>query len=144
VVAGSVESGGVADLAVADNQYLELMPEVPAAAGDDPLVVLFNFSTPNINVSQFSVSIENSADTINLQQRVSFFNYTTFMFEQIDVRTVTFNDTNYTITPSGTPQRFIQIPNGQALGEIRYEPVGPVLLYPWTVAIDRLVVNTMN
>ena len=143
-VSGAVSSGTVGDLESSDNQYLELQPEVPGNPVDEPIVALFTFFSPDIIVSEITFDYEGSGNTPNVDQTLSVFNNDTGMMEELDSREVTLADSDFRATPDGSAQRFVSFPSGLVLLEMKYEPTGLVLFYPWTIRIDELLINTLD
>ena len=135
---GTISAGSVADLANSDDQRLEIQPEAP----DVSIGAVFTIITPNSIPSTLSVTYEGAGDSFNLNQTMSLFNQNTGLFEMVDSRVVPLTEDSILISPTGDPQRFVQFGSGLILMDLQYEPTGPVLLFPWTIELDQLLINT--
>ncbi|MEM9413138.1 MAG: matrixin family metalloprotease, partial [Planctomycetota bacterium] len=144
VQTGVAASGDVSELLNADNQYLDLNPAIPGSVDDAPLATQFLFFAPDVLPTEFSVAYEGSGNTPNLNQTLTVFSNTSGQFVELDSRSVPLSDANFTIVPAGDAQQYVSFPSGLVLVEAQYEPTGPVLMYPWTIRIDRLVINTLD
>lgn len=142
VSTGSIAAGGVGDLAASDDQYLELLPDVPANPGSEEISALFTLFSPDISPSSISLDFEVSGNSANLNQSISLFNNFTNQFDEFDSSSVSFNDNSLNLDPPGNPQSYTQVGSGLVLISVSFESTGPVFLYPWTIRIDELVLNS--
>ena len=141
---GTVTSGSVDDLATSNNQRIEISAAAPPNSGDAPLTATLTFFTPDNLPADLSVDYEGFGNTPNLQQTMSIFNSQTNLFEEVDTRAVTLDETSFNVSPSGDPRRFVAFPSGLTLVELIFEPTGPVIQFPWGISIDEVNLNTIQ
>lgn len=141
---GTVASGSVSDLAASDNQRIQILSAAPANTADAPLTATLTFFSPDNLPDTLSVDYEGFGNTPNLQQTMSIFNADTNLFEEVDTRAVTLDETSFNVDPTGDPRRFVTFPSGLALVEIIYEPTGTVTHFPWGISIDEVNLNTLQ
>jgi hypothetical protein len=72
-------------------------------------------------------------------QRISLFNYTTNLWELVDVRGSTSADNTITVTPTGDPNRFIQAGTKRVRARIGWVDPGTLVTATWFGRIDETV-----
>jgi hypothetical protein len=84
--------------------------------------------------------LETRADTPNVTQTISLFNYVTNMYEEVDSSTTSFNsDGAVEVTVGGDPSRFINSETLEVKAELTWKPPPLVLVFPWEIGIDQAV-----
>ena len=126
------------------NQRIQILSAAPANTADAPLTATLTFFSPDNLPDTLSVDYEGFGNTPNLQQTMSIFNADTNLFEEVDTRAVTLDETSFNVDPTGDPRRFVTFPSGLALVEIIYEPTGTVTHFPWGISIDEVNLNTLQ
>ena len=81
--------------------------------------------------------VEAQANSPNLQQTVSLFNYVTGAFEIVSQTDTGFNnDLSLVIEPTGDSSRYIDS-SGEIKSQIGWKANGFLLVFPWTISIDK-------
>ncbi|MEM9410256.1 MAG: hypothetical protein AAGA30_04030 [Planctomycetota bacterium] len=83
VITGSISSGTVDELEVADDVYLQLSPGTPAAPGQPQMVVELTGDSQTLSPGSLFFRLETSANVTGVAQTAEFFNYITQQFESV-------------------------------------------------------------
>ncbi len=139
---GQVSSGTVDDMAASDDVYFELVPTFPDDPENAEISVLMTAPIPSLVPDTLSVSIESFSNSVNIERTVSIFNVITNQFEVLDSSNVNLVEDTQIFVPASSPPFYVAPANGNVLIDIRYEVIGPTLIFPWSIRIDELLVNT--
>lgn len=140
---GAIASGDLADLETSDDSRLILRGSKTATTPTIRLVV--DAMTTEFSPSGFTLTVESSANTPNVEQEIQMFNWDTNSFEIVDSRSVSFlQDSSFEVDLSVDPSIYINQKTGAIRARVDYSPSGPVLFYPWSARLDQLVWSTQN
>ncbi len=145
VTIGSVDSGGLPELADSDDQYLVL----------DPVFLTFRYqiqftvdsTSPTDTPSELEFSYESRAFNFvgTVDQEIELFNYVSGSFETIDTRLAAVVDTVVTVIPGGDASRFVQAGTGAMQARINYQNSTPFWVFstaslylPYRVRADHV------
>ncbi len=135
---GSVFSGNLASLQNSDNDRLVMRPGVTLGTSQPPIQVILNATAPTASPDGFSFSLESSASFGNAQQKISLYNFTTGLYEELDVRLAKTTDDTVTVTVRTNPSRFIEPGTLAIRALVSFRAVGPSLSFPWSGRIDKV------
>jgi hypothetical protein len=134
---GILIGGGIADVGASDNSYLKYNPGITLNPTEPPVWVEFSATLPSAAISSLSVTLEASANTIGLQQRLEMFNFANGQYEIVDTRMATTTDSVVTVQLTGNVSRFVSS-GGVIRARSGWRVAGPVSLFPWTICIDQV------
>ncbi len=139
VMPGVVFSGTSAEVLVSDDIRWVLRPGIVLSTSLPPIAVVYKHFLPVGAATSLRMTIESRASANRIHQEIQIWNFTTNAWATRDlvpalafssqpdlVRTVDFGDP----TPYIGPSNEVRV-------RTRYRANGPVLQYPWSVAIDR-------
>ena len=139
---GTIVSGDVADLETSDDSQVFLRGSKTATSPAIRLVV-DAVATEN-SPTDFVLTLESNTNTTNVQQEIQMFNWNTGLFETVDSRSASLQDTSVDIDLSANVTNYINQKTGAIRARLDYNPIGPVLFYPWGVRLDQLVWTSGN
>jgi len=147
VTRGTHVSGGIAELAESDDQYLVFDPEFLTFRYQ--LEFTADATSPSAAPSELEFSYESR--TFNLvgtvDQEIELFNYDWGQFETMDTRlaSASATDTLVSVTPVGDPARFVQPGTNAVLARISYQNSLPFWVFdtqnlyiPYRVSADHI------
>jgi subtilisin family serine protease len=135
VVRGTVDSGGVNQLFLADDQRLNIKAQYVAASVEAPVTVEFTGTLVVNPASSLEVQIERSGTLGNLDHRVQLFNFQTSTYETLDASVLPTTDKFSAYRTTGAWNRFI---SGNTFKmRVTAKNLGPVP-GPWTVRFDQV------
>jgi hypothetical protein len=139
VVRGLHIGGVLADSFQSDDSYLRFLPGVTLLDTEPPVWVEFTATLSAKEIALLSFQLEASANSVGLQQTIEFFNYVTNAYEQLNVSSATLADSTIIVNATGDVSRFVEQVTGRVKVRLGWKANGPVLLFPWTISIDRTV-----
>jgi len=145
ITLGSLNSGGVAELAASDNQYLVLDPTFQTFRYQ--LIYTVDTTSPSSAPSVVAFSYESKAQNFvgTVEQKIELFNYVSGQFELVDTRLTTGTDSVVSVTPTGDPARFVEPGTNTMQARISYENSLPFWVFstqnlylPYRVRVDHI------
>ena len=132
---GVLVGGNLASLAVVDQNYLQAAPGPTLNAGEQPLELVVNGTSPFSSVAnlQFTLTAHGASGTM---QEVDVYNWTTSSYQVVSTQATSMNDSTVTLTLAN-PNQFIQSGTNAVRARIQYQATGPTLQFPWNTYIDR-------
>ncbi len=134
-VVGVYQSGSEKDLAESDGNTLNYSAEA-TAAGQPALELLIDGTVPATDPNSLVFQFESLVNTPNLVQSIEVFNYLTETFETFDKRGASTSNESITIEVSD-PISYISA-MGEVRARVRLTATGPVVGFPWSLAMDRI------
>ena len=133
---GVLVSGDMASLLASDDNRLVYRPGATFTTQQKPVEWDVMATSPTLNTTSLTFSIESRASSASVQQTVQLYNYDTLQFETMTPSQATIGDSvkEYTITSNAG--RFIHS-NGEVWARISAKSNGPVVSYPWSFSVDR-------
>ena len=141
-VAGTVESGSVADVQASDDVSLVLRG-VAAAPGTNSAQFLAFGTAPFVQVSSLIINYESRVATSNLSQTIELFNYSTNQFDVVDERDGSFADETITLEITDNVQSYVFV-DGSVQARVSYRFDGPIFKFPWSTSIDLLGIQVVE
>ncbi len=135
---GSVFSGNLASLQNSDDNRLVMRPGITLGTSQPPIQIILNATAPTASPDGFSFSLESSASFGNAQQKISLYNFTTGLYEELDARLAKTSDDTVTVTVRTNPSRFIEPGTLAIRALVSFRAVGPSLAFPWSGRIDKV------
>lgn len=133
---GSTFSGNIASLFFSDENKLVSRPGAVFFNGQPPIVMELTSHADFSNSTLLTVSLECSANSVQVRQRLSLFNYSANQYIDFDVRNLSSSDTMIEVSTSESA--YIG-PGGEIKLRLSYDTTGAVFLYPWLSRLDRAV-----
>jgi hypothetical protein len=118
---------------------MKFNPGLTINSNEPPVWVIFDGTVSNAQPTSLAVTVEASANTLGIQQTIDMYNWQTNQYQQVDSRTASVNSDSVAVvdlTPS--MNQFIQNGTGAVRTRIGWKSVGPIVLFPWTICIDRV------
>lgn len=129
-------SGDVSDLAGSDDQYVALNPVAPFGLGGMPHYLEVEATLAEVSDS-LNFTIESSGNTVGLQQTIELYNYVTESYELVDTSSLAMSDITVQASASGDVSRFLEDGTNNVKTRIGWVASGIVLVYPWSIEIDK-------
>ncbi len=137
---GLHKSGTLADTFTSNDSYLKFNPGITLLSSEAPVWLIFDGTLRNDSPGSLDFALESSANTVGLQQTVEMFDWNTKQFVEIETVESSFNlDSVQTVDLTPGVADYVQSGTGAVRARIGYRRSGIVLLYPWTICIDRVV-----
>ncbi len=138
VFRGVLESGGLAELAASDDQYMIIRNGITALRTESPITLIVDGTSPNQTVSDLKFVLENHVSITGLTQRLDLFDFVAGSYENQDTRSATTTDSVVTVTAT-TPNRFIETGTMDMRERTRIRADGPVFTNTWRSLFDQTV-----
>jgi glucose/arabinose dehydrogenase len=135
---GRYVSGDLASLTTSDDVKLNVRPGAVITNSESPVQIVEEATAPVGDTVQLRFILEASVSINNLQQRIELYNFSTAQYNLIDARAATTSDTT-TIVSAGVPAAYVNPADRRIRARLSWRAVGPLVLYPWTVRVDRSV-----
>jgi hypothetical protein len=134
--AGIIASGALSGTHQSDNDKLVVRPGIVFATGQAPVRYVREVQAPTA-VGDLWVSVEASATSPNVGQRVELWNWNTGQWDQVMQHgNLTTTDTARTLF-LGVPTNYVNGTNNIRT-RVSYYASGPVVAYPWETNIDHV------
>ena len=138
VQTGSDNGGSPSDLEFDDSNFYIARPGLKTGTGF--LTTVEFESTTSISMpNDIKLSIDGFANTPNLDVEFSFFNFTTQEFVAMQSMPMPTSESNVAGQVIGELNDFVEPGTGVVRARATWAPVGPVLMYPWSIVMDRAV-----
>jgi hypothetical protein len=134
---GRLVAGNLDSLVASDNNRLVLRPGPVLISSQSPIDVQISAVCSQENPTMLSFQVESQASSVSVQQEVWIRNYATGLLERMSSDMCTTTDSERRINITNSPENYIS-EEGTVSTTVRYRALGPVLLYPWQVRIDRV------
>ena len=134
---GIANGGGLTEILDSDDQRANFLPGFTLNPNEPPVWLIFEGTSPNLDPSSFSVSIESQANTPGISLTVEAFNFVGQTYEQIGGADVEFNSDSVFSVPLLNTDDYIDT-DGGILTRVGYRQTGFVLLFPWEVKVDSV------
>jgi hypothetical protein len=132
--------GIMPDLYRSDDSRLTFNPGLTQDPEEPPVWLELTGTSVTDAPTELRFVLETRADTPNITQTISLFNYVTNMYEEVDASTTPFNnDGAVEVTVGGDPSRFINSETLEVKAELTWKPPPLVLVFPWNLGIDQAV-----
>ena len=141
IVCGRYVSGGLSDIFNSDDLRLVAQAGISSVKQETPLCLELQGTAPLNDPPWLNVTIETKANSQNIVQRISLYNYENRRWDERDVRLITTSDQVVRIYISDSPSQYINQTTGYVSVRILWKPTGPTSLFPWEVGIDQVVWN---
>jgi hypothetical protein len=139
LVRGVWMSGTLADLYSSDDSDLVVQAGPVFDPTESPIWVRIKGTATTASPSELTFTLEASANTSGLRQRIELYNYNTSSYEIVDERQATTSDSVVEVTVSGDPSRFVDPDTLEMRAQMSWKPTGPILIWPFHVGIDQSV-----
>ena len=104
-----------------------------------PVQVIVEATAPVSTTTELQFKLEASTDIRGLRQWIELFNFTTGMYEEVDVRMATTSDSVIELTFLAGASRFIETGTRKMRARLKWKEAGPIVSYPWQARIDQIV-----
>lgn len=139
VFRGFYQSGGVEQLAASDDDYIVVQRGIIAVPTESPVTLIVKGTAPLQAPASMKLKFETRANTVNIQQRVDVFNYTTGSWTlNVDVRNLATSDSTFEITLPGNPADYVQDSDGEVQVRFRCKENGIVGVANWRIFFDYI------
>jgi hypothetical protein len=141
---GVAIGGSIASYAAVDGDRREFRPGVTLTTALRPIQVVLEADAPNASPASLSVLYTSHASTGNINEQVEIWDFDAPTPGYVMLRNANAAvsaDMSYTLTPPSIPSTYVSGANRLRV-RISYRANGPVLIYPYTVRINRLVWET--
>ncbi|MGI8924007.1 MAG: hypothetical protein ACR2HJ_08230 [Fimbriimonadales bacterium] len=135
---GSNISGGLPSLFFSDDQKLVSRPGPVFSTQLAPVLLELAGTASYPNPATLRFTLESSASTTSLVQKVFLFNYATALFVEFDSRPTTTSDFVIDV-PTSEIGKYIDPLTQQMKAQISYRQTGTIFFYPWMVRQDLAV-----
>jgi len=125
-VRGTKLSGQLSDLFTVDSNYLVGRTFVTANASEAPVQLAVTATAPIFAPSDMTVKVVAKANSGNVQQEITLFNFQTQAYESLDTRNLASGDVTAVVGTSGDRSRFIEPATGTMRVKLNYRGVGPL------------------
>lgn len=134
---GNYVSGDLAATHFADDVRYVASKGIVFGTQDPPIQVQVEATAPVASTLELQFKFEGSVNSVNLQQTIELFNWTTNQFEVMDQRAATLTDSAVDIVEPTNPNRFIRASDRRMRAKISYRATGIVSSSLWQARIDR-------
>ena len=136
MVRGVVQSGGLPQLAFADNQRVLLRPGPTFSTAVAPISVDFSGTAPSTQEQHMAFVLEAHGSSATIWQKLFLFDFASNQFEQVSHAPVKITDERLRFEVWDEAGRFINPVTREVRARIEYKANGPVIVYPWEARID--------
>lgn len=133
VLAGTA-NGNLEQLANDDSAVIGFLGEASAV----PVQFEVTASSPTLDPPNLGLTFESRSNTLNVMQIIEVFNVTSGEFDVVSTFAPTLNFQTVEVDLSSGASSYIDPGNCQIVCRVSYEPVGPVVFFPWRVELDQL------
>ena len=135
---GLLIEGNNNSLAKSDNNRLTISPGVVLTTMQAPIQLKVSTTIPQANPASLGILIEARGTSSSVIQTVSLKNYVSNNYETVEQISVSTVDRTRIVSIREDPERFVDAVSGEVEAIITYRALGPVLVYPWRVAVDQI------
>lgn len=135
---GSIFAGGVPDLALSDEQRLQLRPGITFGSSESPIKAKISGVSSVLAPSVIRLTLESQASSANINQKIEMLVQATGVWEELDSRATTVTDTTVQLLINTNASRFVDAA-GNIAARLSYKVTAPIFSLPWTARIDRCV-----
>jgi len=139
IVRGVLNGGGLSDLSFSDDSRLDVRAGLTLFLGESPLQVVFTGTSPVAVPSELRFTLETNSNTPGLTQEIQLWNYSTSVYDSVDLSVPGFADSSVQIVITTTPENYIQSGTMEMKAKMIFRTVGLTLLYPWSARTDQAV-----
>ena len=133
---GNLESGGLNEVLLSDDNYLSFTPGFTLNNTEPPVWLEFDGQTTEPNADALVVQLEGNANTPGITQMISLFNWTTSQFDLADSRDASFNSDSVATVSIAEADNYLQ--SGTVKAQCGWRQTGFTILFPWQVSIDQV------
>lgn len=137
LVRGNYVSGSLPDIHFSDDRRYVASRGIAFSTQDSPLQIQFEANAVTATTNELQFHLEASVNSVNLQQTIELFNWTTGSYETVDTRNATVSDTTVDIAVTANASRFLNAGDALMRAKVSYRPVGPLSVGQWQARIDR-------
>ncbi len=141
---GSIESGGLAQVLVSDDDYLVVRNGSTANRSESPITLDANFSSPSQFVTAMQIRWENRVSITRLHQVIQMRNYANGgSFTQVDDREAASSFDNVVTVSLSDPSAFIERGTGAMVSRLLIKLAGPIFSNTWRTFIDQVIISQL-
>ncbi len=144
VIRGVQIAGDLQDTEISDDVRIQFRPGLTLNASEPPVWLEFESTLPSDQPASLKFTLEASANSANLDQKIELLNYVSGAYELVDARQATISDSIVEFVATGDVTRLVEPGSGAVKARLSWKASGPVLVYPWTVSIDYVVWTVGN
>jgi hypothetical protein len=134
---GFIVSGSLNDLDEDDGVVMRFRPGPVLVSTLDPLFFELAGVSPTAAPQQIRMRIDSTGNTPNVVERVEAFDFDANAWVLLAEGLLPLANHHIDVEPAN-PARFVG-PNNMMRMRFAYHQVGPVLIYPWLVNLDRAI-----
>jgi hypothetical protein len=140
VFRGQQIGGTLEDVFESDDSRVRFNPGFTLNSGEAPVWLVFDATLPCDNSAGLQVVMESQAGTPGLTHTLEAWNWTTAVYEVVDVSDASFNsDTIVTVDLSSGISDYVESGTGAVRTRVGWRKTGFTINYPWEVRLDQMV-----
>ncbi|MCW5939276.1 MAG: hypothetical protein KF884_02900 [Fimbriimonadaceae bacterium] len=133
---GALESGGLADLATSDDNYLTVRNGIVVNQNESPVTIDVSATAPLTIAQKIVVEVESSVTAGGLGRRIQAWNFDTGQWVEIDSRAATNSDSVASGEINANVSSFIEPSTREVRARLLFRATGPVTTPVWRAKID--------
>jgi len=139
VETGSLVSGDASSIETSDDVRLNVLAAVSDPPTTEPKVsVLCLGNAVDTEFNTLKIQLEGLANSPNLLQSIEIFDHFANDFEEVEMQDIELEEGQIEVVLTDNPTRFVTPGSGQIITRLNFQPQGPVILFPWSIGIDKL------
>ncbi len=132
-------SGDLSDSFESDDSYLKFNPGFTINSAEAPVWLIFDASLPSDSPASLEIVMESTAGTPGLTHTLEAWNWTSAVYDVVDVSTASFNDdVVVTVSLSSAISDYAQAETGAVRTRVGWRKTGFTINYPWEVRLDQM------
>ncbi len=140
VLRGTSQSGNLNSLKYSDDNKLVIQKDRTFSVSGSLIMLDVFLHVPNYTPEEMKISVESMSSITGAEQMIRAYNFTTGVFDTLDIRVATTTDSvTEIILDASQAYKYINPDNGTARLRIHYTKTG---LVPsnWTIALDQAII----
>jgi hypothetical protein len=143
VATGNVVGGNLSSLLASDDNRLVIQPGFTLNSGMAPVVLEVSGTSATQTATSLRFTLESSASTQSLEQRIFLFNYVSNSWVPVDARPSTLGDTTAQVVVGTNATQFIDPTTRTVRARIEWKATAAIFSYPWSTRTDLVRWNIL-
>jgi hypothetical protein len=136
---GSSFAGGLMDLFESDDSRLVSRPGVVFSVTEAPIRIELTGTAYFTPQASLKFILESNASAPNVIQKISLYNYTTLVYDELDSAACATSDSVREVTVTSGISSYVNNSTKEMKALVSFKATGAVFIYPWLGRIDRAV-----